>query len=161
MGEGARAPGGVGHQLVDPLGAHAGGLFLAVDHDLRGVGFAQAELGHIGLLALGELRPGEGVGPAEIVPVVDRQGQDEDARLLGELGHMGVGLAAGLAALGREKLDDHGRLGRKRSNRHGGEDQAEKRGGPHRGDLKQSSALAQPQYGVKLPALARREPQRP
>jgi len=63
-----------------------------VDHHLRRRDVPQFERLAIGALALGELGPGEGVGPAQIVPVVDAIGQDDHARL----GRHGLDRAVGV-----------------------------------------------------------------
>ena len=54
-----------------PAGLGAAGLGRAIDHDLRRIDLAHAKRLGIGPLAFGEGGLGEGVAPAQIVPVVD------------------------------------------------------------------------------------------
>jgi hypothetical protein len=105
-----RRLGGVLDQGLDRLGLGARGLLAAGDHHLRGGHVTQRELLGVGALARREGRLGEGVGPAQIVPVVDRIGQGQNALVVGHVGDDLVGLAAGRATLSGEKLDDHRRF---------------------------------------------------
>jgi hypothetical protein len=63
----------------------------------------------IGLLPLGEGHMGKRVLPAEIIPVIDRQGQSDDVRLAGIFHQQRIGRRAGGAALAGEKLDNRAR----------------------------------------------------
>src|SRR3546814_9528433 len=75
----------------------------AVDHHLRRVDVAQAELGNIVALALGVLCGGEGILPADVVPVVDVERQRQHARLVGQLSEQRIGRRTGAAALRSEE----------------------------------------------------------
>src|SRR3546814_15477317 len=79
----------------------------AVDHHLRRVDVAQAELGNIVALALGVLCGGEGILPADVVPVVDVERQRQHARLVGQLSEQRIGRRTGAAALRGEQLDHY------------------------------------------------------
>ena len=130
----ARLIGRLAHQTINLGGLQALNFLATIDHHLGRVGLAQLEAGDIGLLSLGVLGPREGVGPAEIVPVVDRERQRHDPGAIGEPAQVGVRLATRRTALGGEQFDKNRRLGR-RADRQGEDDQAEQRGHPHGLDL--------------------------
>jgi hypothetical protein len=81
----------------------------AVDDHLWRIDARRAPARRIGALAVGILLVAEGVGPADIIPVVDMPGEGDDIGPLGELGQHGVGLGTGRAALRGDQL--HHRLG--------------------------------------------------
>ena len=87
----------------------------AVDDHLRGVDLPVAAGLGIGLLARREGRMGQRVLPAEIIPVIHREGQGDDVGLAREIGQNRIGRRAGGAALAGEQLDH--RAGRVRQGR--------------------------------------------
>ncbi len=86
------------HQPVVPL-----------DHHLRRVEPPAVRRLGIGFLPRGEGWAGEGILPAQIIPVIDVQRERDHPRLLGELAQQRIGGRAGRAALAGEKLDHHRR----------------------------------------------------
>ena len=62
------------------------------------------------MLPLGKGGVGIGVLPADVVPIVDVEGEGDDFRPLRQLAQEGVGRRARAAALGGEELDDDRRL---------------------------------------------------
>jgi hypothetical protein len=61
-------------------------VLAAVDHCLWGVHLPIAPYARVRALAFGEGVLGEGVLPAEPIPVIDRKRQDDELRIVGELG---------------------------------------------------------------------------
>ncbi len=88
--------------------AAADGMHHAVDDHLGRVDLPVAALGRISALALGEGVAGEGVAPAEIVPVVDRQAERDDVPALRQLAQNLVGRRTARATLAGEQLDNGG-----------------------------------------------------
>jgi hypothetical protein len=78
-----------------------------VDDHLRGVNGPQIQRAGIAALAPGEIGMGEGVLPADIVPVVDVEGERDHVLAPRQLAEEGVGGRAGAAALRGEKLHHH------------------------------------------------------
>ena len=72
-------------------------------------------------------RIGERVAPAEIVPVVDGEGEGQDVAPLRHFRDVAVGRRAGGAALAGEELDDHRRALRRRPDGQEGSGGGEKR----------------------------------
>jgi hypothetical protein len=86
----------------------------AVDDDLRRVDGAITANFRIGTLAQGKAVIGQRVLPAHVIPVVDRQRQGDEIRILGPFVHHRIGGRAGGAALAREEFDHRARLGKRR-----------------------------------------------
>ncbi len=76
-----------------------------VDDGLRGVDLSVTARVGIGLLPGGEVRRGERVLPADVVPVVHGQGERDDAGTMGETRQHRVRWRAGRATLAREEFD--------------------------------------------------------
>jgi hypothetical protein len=118
-------------QLLDlgPVRAHDIGA--PVDHHLRRVDGAQAQRARIAALAPGEVGAGEGVLPADVVPVVDMEGKGDHVPALRQLAKERVGRRAGAAALRGEQLDHdrRGGFGRAGVQRRGVRSEQGKRGG--------------------------------
>ena len=92
----------------------------AVDDDLRGVDHFQAERPAIVALALGRRRTGEGVLPADVVPIVDVEGERDHVLAPRQLAEIGIRRRAGAATLrGVELDDDRRRVGGRRHRRVG------------------------------------------
>ena len=94
---------------VPLLRSHA--LAPAVDHQLRGVDGAQAQRPPVVALPLGPAGRGEGVRPADVVPVVDVEGEGDDppavGRLLGQSRQQAIRRRTARAPLRGEQLDHH------------------------------------------------------
>ena len=103
-------------------------LLASVDDDLRGVGAIEAEAVDEGGLAIGELAGGEGILPAEVVPISDVFADADDGLAGGGLlaGHLGEelvgGRAVGAALGGEEFYEDYAGTGL-RGGGQAGEDQ--------------------------------------
>ena len=97
--------GGGLHRLFDGVLVAANDVKEAVNHDLRRVHAAvAARLGIFALaVAIGGAR--QRVAPAKIVPIIDRVGERDDARLLGKLSQQRIGGWTGRATLTREQLE--------------------------------------------------------
>ena len=100
---------GFASAIADELGA-------AVDDHLRRVDAAVGKSDGILFLATREIGGGEGVGPAERIPVIDvlfeRKNFDAvEGLIVGEFFEQGIGGRATGTAFGREKFDDHGLAG--------------------------------------------------
>jgi hypothetical protein len=88
-------------------------LSTAVDDHLRSIDAAVGESGGVVLLATGEIGRGEGVGPAEVVPVVDVFFESDDFGAINGLVFRqffeeGIGGRATRAPFGGEEFDDNG-----------------------------------------------------
>src|SRR5690606_36503241 len=88
-----------GEFRLDALDAGARAVQAAGIDDLRRIGSAIFEDAVVALLPLAEFGFGEGVVPAEIIPVADRIGERDDVRALGQYGDVLVRRRAVAAAL--------------------------------------------------------------
>jgi hypothetical protein len=98
----------------------------AVDHHLRRVHRGAAELPRILTLALRRRRQLEAIAPAELVPVIDMEGQGQHVGTARQFPELRVRRRTGTAALRCEKLDDSrpaAAWGGERRGRHCGDQQ--------------------------------------
>ena len=100
-----RLASGVGQQALDRARLYPGLVGAAVDHHLRRVDVALLEGAGVDALPLGALLAGEAVLPADVVPVIDVEGQGDDVRPRCQLAEIQIGRRAGAAALRGEELD--------------------------------------------------------
>ena len=97
---------------VQVLGIRSYAVDASVDDTLRRVGASLFESAHVLPLAVVVGRFPKGVRPAEVVPVGDFVGEDEEGRVgIDEAEDVGIGGGAGGAALGLEELEDGKGLG--------------------------------------------------
>ncbi len=116
-------------QPFDRAALRADALRRPVHHHLRREDEALVEALLVGALARRGPGPRKRVGPADVVPIVDVEGEGQKPRPLAELAQIGIGRRTGIAALGREELDHDGRPlfrpGRRRDNRKHGKEKAQ------------------------------------
>ena len=100
------------NQRVQIFGVRADAVDAPVDDTLRRVGAALFESANVLPLTVVVRGLAKGVGPAEVVPVGDFVGEDEEGWVrVDEPEDVGVGGGAGGAALGLEELEDGEGLG--------------------------------------------------
>ena len=102
-----------GDLQVDRLGIVPDQPVLALHDHLRRVDRPAAHRLGIGLLPLGVLGFAEGILPAEIIPVVDREAHDDHRRIARVFAHQLVGRRTRRTALAGEQFDHAARLGRR------------------------------------------------
>src|SRR5438105_3038430 len=83
----------------------------AIHDDLRRINLTIAAHTRIGALARRMRGIGERVSPAEIIPVIDRNAQCDERRVVGQLTYQSVGRWAGRTALTGEQFENRARLG--------------------------------------------------
>jgi hypothetical protein len=109
------------HETCQFVGVEAGSFDPAVDDHLRGIDPVASDRAGVGVLACGPFGLGEGILPAEPIPVVDGENEREDVGPVPYRSDIGHRRRAVRSALALEEFDDRRmhRVGRERVLRQG------------------------------------------